>query len=507
MVSVTSDIASNVSFAPARSKSVRDEQPVDAGSFSAMVDTNTANSAKDRPDSTPSDAPSPSRDDQRPAMADDGAQRRNARADAAAASGARNQDAQTKAASDRADAADNAKSSKPARTDSKSDTTKPDKDPATNAKDAQDGQQAAAADGAAVASAADSAVPVAPVAVIVPVITATVDPTAAPANAAPGVNTGSTPPLAIAAAVLKAQAAAAEATAATGTDAAAETATPPTTDPDFAALIAAANPAAAKAAAKETKPATETTTTEGAAKSETDGATTPTVPQPTQGTATDTKGVKTGTGDVSADGAKPTTGDATTKPAAHASHERATPDAMQPASTEAPQPTSTMQQPLPTTAAVTATVPQFTATLATNTPVPLNGVAVEIAQYAQSGKSRFDIRLDPAELGRIDVRLDVDRNGNVTSHLTVEKPETLAMLRQDAPQLQRALEQAGMKTSEGGLQFSLRDQSQGQQNNGDNSGRPAQRLIISEDDSIPAVSVGRNYGRMLGSSRGVDISI
>jgi flagellar hook-length control protein FliK len=139
--------------------------------------------------------------------------------------------------------------------------------------------------------------------------------------------------------------------------------------------------------------------------------------------------------------------------------------------------------------------------------VPLNGLAVEIAQSAKAGNSRFDIRLDPAELGRIDVRLDVDRHGNVTSHLTVEKAETLAMLRQDAPQLQRALEQAGMKTSDGGLQFSLRDQSSGQQNSGDHSGRQAQRLIIREDESMPAVSAGRNYGRMLGSSRGIDISI
>ena len=76
--------------------------------------------------------------------------------------------------------------------------------------------------------------------------------------------------------------------------------------------------------------------------------------------------------------------------------------------------------------------------------VPLSGLALEIAASAQSGKSRFEIRLDPAELGRIDVRIDVDRNGQVTSHLTVERPETLSMLRQDAPQLQRALEDAGL---------------------------------------------------------------
>ena len=94
---------------------------------------------------------------------------------------------------------------------------------------------------------------------------------------------------------------------------------------------------------------------------------------------------------------------------------------------------------------------------------------MEIAANVQSGKSSFEIRLDPADLGRIDVRVQIDQNGQVTSHLTVEKPETLSMLRQDAPQLQQALNDAGLKTDSGGLQFSLRDQSSSGQNNGDNS--------------------------------------
>ena len=138
--------------------------------------------------------------------------------------------------------------------------------------------------------------------------------------------------------------------------------------------------------------------------------------------------------------------------------------------------------------------------------VPLNGLAVQIAVTAQSGKSRFEIRLDPADLGRIDVRLDVDRQGRVTSHLTVEKPETLAMLRQDAPQLQRALQDAGLKTGDGGLQFSLRDQSSQGQSPRDDTGRNAQRLIITEDDIVPAAA-GRSYGRMLASSSGLDIRV
>jgi flagellar hook-length control protein FliK len=137
--------------------------------------------------------------------------------------------------------------------------------------------------------------------------------------------------------------------------------------------------------------------------------------------------------------------------------------------------------------------------------VPLSGLVMEIAVSVRSGKSRFEIRLDPAELGRIDVRIDVDRNGQVTSHLTVEKPETLSMLRQDAPQLQRALSDAGLSTSDSGLQFSLRDQSSSGQN-GNQSNPNAQRLIITEEETVPA-AVASSYGRRLGASGALDIRV
>ncbi|RTL73757.1 MAG: flagellar hook-length control protein FliK [Bradyrhizobiaceae bacterium] len=163
----------------------------------------------------------------------------------------------------------------------------------------------------------------------------------------------------------------------------------------------------------------------------------------------------------------------------------------------------------------TQTQQQFTVTAAGPTasaqaasvPVPVNGLAVDIATRAAAGNTSFQIRLDPADLGRIDVRLDVDKHGRVTSHLTVDQPATLDMLRKDAPQLQRALEDAGLKTGDGGLQFSLRDQSpQGGQ--GDNGqGRHSQRLIVSEEVSTTPQAAGASYGRSSGSSSGVDISI
>lgn len=171
---------------------------------------------------------------------------------------------------------------------------------------------------------------------------------------------------------------------------------------------------------------------------------------------------------------------------------------------------SAVQAPLTNnTSAATASTATLTATAATATAVPISGVPIEIAAAIRAGRSRFDISLDPAELGRIDVRINVDRNGQVTSHLTVEKPETLQMLRQDAPQLQRALDDAGFKTGSNGLSFSLRDQNSSGQNSGQNNdhGGNARRLIISEDEAVAAAPVGRGYGRMLGSSSGVDIRV
>jgi flagellar hook-length control protein FliK len=171
------------------------------------------------------------------------------------------------------------------------------------------------------------------------------------------------------------------------------------------------------------------------------------------------------------------------------------------------QATGAIQPQLPATATAAAPAAALTATVATSALVPFSGLALEIAASARNGKSSFEIRLDPAELGRIDVRIDVDRNGQMTSHLTVEKPETLSMLQQDAPQLQRALDNAGFKTGDGGLQFSLRDQSSSGQNSGNESVPNAQRLIITDDDAIPAAVAGRTYGRMPGSGSGVDIRV
>jgi len=137
-------------------------------------------------------------------------------------------------------------------------------------------------------------------------------------------------------------------------------------------------------------------------------------------------------------------------------------------------------------------------------PVTLAGLAIEIATAAHAGKQRFEIRLDPPELGRIDVRLDVDRDGNVTSRMTVERAETLDLLKRDAVQLERALQQAGLKTSDNALEFSLRQQAFGRE---ENTAQNAARLMVSEDDPAPLETARQGYARMLGLGGGLDIRV
>jgi chemotaxis protein MotD len=137
--------------------------------------------------------------------------------------------------------------------------------------------------------------------------------------------------------------------------------------------------------------------------------------------------------------------------------------------------------------------------------VPPAGLAIEIAGKALAGKNRFEIRLDPPELGRIEVRLDVDRDGNVTSRLTADRADTLDLLRRDAAGLERALQDAGLKTAENGLQFTLRDQSMNQQQAGGSS--DTAQLVV-QDETQPSIDViPQNYGRLAGQGGGLDIRV
>ena len=138
--------------------------------------------------------------------------------------------------------------------------------------------------------------------------------------------------------------------------------------------------------------------------------------------------------------------------------------------------------------------------------VPLAGIPIAIVARAEAGEKKFEIRLDPPDLGRIEVQLNVDSGGRATSHLIVDRADTLDLLRRDAPALERALQAAGLTTDEGALQFSLRDQSFA----GRDQWAPATitaPVAPADSDLAPIDTALRRYGPPMGLGGGIDIRV
>lgn len=95
----------------------------------------------------------------------------------------------------------------------------------------------------------------------------------------------------------------------------------------------------------------------------------------------------------------------------------------------------------------------------------LERMSVDITQKAKAGNTRFEIRLDPAELGRVEVKLDFKSDSqNVRAHLIVEKAETYDLLQRDQRLLGKMLEDTGLQLEDGAMEFSLK-QEQNQEDN------------------------------------------
>jgi flagellar hook-length control protein FliK len=133
------------------------------------------------------------------------------------------------------------------------------------------------------------------------------------------------------------------------------------------------------------------------------------------------------------------------------------PDTPSPAAAQAPATgADTSAQAAAAASAATATRAIHAAYAAPVQQLNVPQVAFEVVRQFEAGNTRFQIRLDPADLGRIDVKLDLEKNGTVNARMFVERPETLDLMMRDQRALQQALQQAGLDTSKTNLEFSLR---------------------------------------------------
>lgn len=100
-------------------------------------------------------------------------------------------------------------------------------------------------------------------------------------------------------------------------------------------------------------------------------------------------------------------------------------------------------------------------------------LASRMARRAADGSTRFQLRLDPPELGRVDVRLHIDAEGVARAHLTVERPEALQELTRHARAFERAFQEAGVTLDRDGLDFDLaEDSASGRDLDGDTGEEP-----------------------------------
>ena len=92
-------------------------------------------------------------------------------------------------------------------------------------------------------------------------------------------------------------------------------------------------------------------------------------------------------------------------------------------------------------------------------------VNIQLQRNINAKVDMMTLQLEPAELGRLDIKLKFDKDGGIKAHLSVDRPETLALLQKDAHHLEKVLQQSGLDLDKNALSFDLRQQ--GRQHNTD----------------------------------------
>jgi flagellar hook-length control protein FliK len=133
-------------------------------------------------------------------------------------------------------------------------------------------------------------------------------------------------------------------------------------------------------------------------------------------------------------------------------------------------------------------------------------VSVHIRKAVHEGADRIEIRLKPEALGRVDVRLEMGADNRVVATVTADQRHTLELLRADARSLERALQEAGLQTDGGSLNFNLRGGEDGRP--GQDEGRtaaPPRHGANASDGQHGQEMPPQAYGRPTGRPDGIDI--
>lgn len=146
-------------------------------------------------------------------------------------------------------------------------------------------------------------------------------------------------------------------------------------------------------------------------------------------------------------------------------------------------PASVATQPTTEAARVAATPPALQ-----SAPAATIQVYSRIIERADGRAQRFEVRLDPAELGRVDVRIEIGADRKVHAVLAAHDSAALSDLVRGQRALERALSGAGIDLAENGVRFELASDSgrgnAGQQQMNDGNGRSSQSNVWRNFDAV-----------------------
>lgn len=122
-------------------------------------------------------------------------------------------------------------------------------------------------------------------------------------------------------------------------------------------------------------------------------------------------------------------------------------------------------------------------------PPAVEQVSVLLHKAMKAGENKISIMLRPHDLGRVDVKLEIT-DGLAHGVVIASDPKTLELLQKDSRNLERALQEAGLRTDPNGLQFQLRgdDKREQQQAAQHDQRRANQQAAFALDDALPAAA-------------------
>lgn len=140
-------------------------------------------------------------------------------------------------------------------------------------------------------------------------------------------------------------------------------------------------------------------------------------------------------------------------------------------------------------------------------PTPAaNQLAVQISKALQDGNEKLQVHLRPASLGSISVQIEMTHDNRLIAVIAAEKADTLDLLQRDARLLERALNDAGIKTDSGSLNFSLQDDGAAAGDREELTGSTENWAAIGDGEDPDGVPTDMPPARLLTPDR-VDIQI